>query len=139
MLPRGVFMCVETRAQRLGSLSLSTEREGLVTTLLRLVLWCLLTKVSFSCLFVYAYLFVSTCLCVCVRACVPACLCLSVLLVNCSLYGAGSCCIDEFDKMGSQHQSLLEAMVTSSITLLNLGCSFHCVSLYVMIPGAAEY
>ena len=24
----------------------------------------------------------------------------------------GCCCIDEFDKMGSQHQALLEAMVT---------------------------
>ena len=24
---------------------------------------------------------------------------------------AGCCCIDEFDKMGSQHQALLEAMV----------------------------
>ena len=30
----------------------------------------------------------------------------------------GCCCIDEFDKMGSQHQALLEAMVrlTSSLS-----------------------
>lgn len=26
----------------------------------------------------------------------------------------GCCCIDEFDKMGNQHQALLEAMVGSS-------------------------
>ena len=32
----------------------------------------------------------------------------------------GCCCIDEFDKMGSQHQALLEAMVTlTSLFLVN--------------------
>lgn len=30
----------------------------------------------------------------------------------CSHPTIGCCCIDEFDKMGSQHQALLEAMVT---------------------------
>ena len=28
----------------------------------------------------------------------------------------GCCCIDEFDKMGSQHQALLEAMVHYSVS-----------------------
>lgn len=27
----------------------------------------------------------------------------------------GCCCIDEFDKMGNQHQALLEAMVGRSV------------------------
>ena len=31
---------------------------------------------------------------------------------------AGCCCIDEFDKMGSQHQALLEAMVTLCVAHL---------------------
>ena len=35
------------------------------------------------------------------------------LFIFLSLFSAaGCCCIDEFDKMGSQHQALLEAMVT---------------------------
>ena len=29
----------------------------------------------------------------------------------------GCCCIDEFDKMGNQHQALLEAMVCVCIQL----------------------
>ncbi len=32
----------------------------------------------------------------------------------------GCCCIDEFDKMGSQHQALLEAMVSSYLVMLYL-------------------
>jgi len=27
----------------------------------------------------------------------------------------GCCCIDEFDKMGNQHQALLEAMVSDNV------------------------
>ena len=34
------------------------------------------------------------------------------------MHNVGCCCIDEFDKMGNQHQALLEAMV---ITL----CVYH--------------
>jgi DNA helicase MCM8 len=33
----------------------------------------------------------------------------------------GCCCIDEFDKMGSQHQSLLEAMEQQSISIAKAG------------------
>jgi DNA helicase MCM8 len=29
----------------------------------------------------------------------------------------GCCCIDEFDKMGNQHQALLEAMVCQKLTV----------------------
>ena len=33
----------------------------------------------------------------------------------------GCCCIDEFDKMGSQHQALLEAMEQQSISIAKAG------------------
>jgi len=36
----------------------------------------------------------------------------------------GTCCIDEFDKMGQQHQALLEAMVSSQ-TASNLGVIYY--------------
>ena len=32
----------------------------------------------------------------------------------------GCCCIDEFDKMGSQHQALLEAMVAVYVIIIVL-------------------
>ena len=33
----------------------------------------------------------------------------------------GCCCIDEFDKMGNQHQALLEAMVSICVCVLKKG------------------
>ena len=33
----------------------------------------------------------------------------------------GCCCIDEFDKMGNQHQALLEAMEQQSISIAKAG------------------
>ena len=33
----------------------------------------------------------------------------------------GCCCIDEFDKMGSQHHALLEAMEQQSISIAKAG------------------
>ena len=37
------------------------------------------------------------------------------------MYNVGCCCIDEFDKMGVQHQALLEAMEQQSISIAKAG------------------
>ena len=48
----------------------------------------------------------------------------------------GCCCIDEFDKMGSQHQALLEAMVRSLTSLSIALYPFHSILYSVLFRNS---
>ena len=51
--------------------------------------------------------------------CLLSCVC--VCVSSCVFPLAGLCCIDEFDKLGSQQQALLEAMEQQSVSLAKAG------------------
>lgn len=66
--------------------------------------------------------------------------CLSFYLSLCFPHGcipAGLCCIDEFDKLGSQQQALLEAMEQQSVSLAKAGI-VSCLPARTSVIAAAN-